>query len=117
MFDIDKFLNGEQGIEVCSQRLFYDFCAWASRHGYTWRNGADPVSEELTEGAYNHSLFTASGVCRYASDRRSAYIMLNGHLSQRTSSYAHRNSIECVYFSNIPDETLVDEDGFEAEIL
>ena len=65
MFDIDKFLNGEQGIEVYNQRMFNDFRAWASRHGYTWRNGADPMSEELTEGD-NHSLSTASGVRRYA---------------------------------------------------
>lgn len=117
MFDIDKFLNGEQGIEVYNQRMFYDFRTWASRHGYTWRNGADPASEELTEGENDRGLYTASGVRRYAGNRRSIYVMLNGHLSQRTASYAHSNGIECVYFSNIPDETLVDEDGFEAEVL
>ena len=116
MFDIDKFLNGEQGIEVYNQRTFYDFRAWASRHGYTWRNGADPMSEELTEGS-NHSLSTASGVRRYAGDRRNIYIMLDGHLSQRMLSYAHSNGIERVYFDNIPDDTLVDEDGFEVETL
>ena len=116
MFDIDKFLNGEQGIEVYNQRTFYDFRAWASRHGYTWRNGADPMSEELTEGN-NHSLSTASGVRRYAGDRRNIYIMLDGHLSQRMLSYAHSNGIERVYFNNIPDDTLVDEDGFEVETL
>ena len=116
MFDIDKFLNGEQGIEVYNQRTFYDFRAWASRHGYTWRNGADPMSEELTEGD-NRSLFTASGVRRYAGDRRNVYIMLDGHLSQRMLSYAHSNGIERVYFDNIPDDTLVDEDGFEVETL
>ena len=116
MFDIDKFLNGEQGIEVYNQRMFNDFRAWASRHGYTWRNGADPMSEELTEDD-NHSLSTASGVRRYAGGRRNIYIMLNGHLRQRMLSYAHINNIERVYFDNIPDDTLVDEDGFEVETL
>lgn len=116
MFDIDKFLTGEQGIEVYNQRMFHDFCAWASRHGYTWHNGADPMSEELAEGD-NHDLSTASGVRRYAGNRRNIYIMLNGHLSQRMPVYAHRNNIERVYFDSIPDDTLVDEDGFEVETL
>ena len=116
MFDIDKFLNGEQGIEVYNQRMFNNFRAWASRHGYTWRNGADPMSEELTEGD-NHSLSTASGVRRYAGDRRNIYIMLDGHLSQRMLSYAHSNGSERVYFDNSPVDTLVDEDGFEVETL
>lgn len=116
MFDIDKFLSGEQGIEVYNQRTFHDFRAWASRHGYTWRNGADPMSEELTEGI-NHSLFTASNVRRYAGNRRNIYFMLDGHLSQRMLSYAHSNGIERVYFDDIPDDTLVDENGFEVETL
>lgn len=116
MFDIDKFLNGEQGIEVYNQRTFYDFRAWASRHGYTWRNGADPMSEELTEGD-NHSLSTASGVRRYAGNRRNIYIMLNGHLSQRQQCYARSHNIERVNFNEVPDDTLVDADGFEVETL
>ena len=116
MFDIDKFLNGEQGIEVYNQRMFNDFRAWASRHGYTWRNGADPMSEELTEDD-NHSLSTASGVRRYAGGRRNIYIMLNGHLSQRQQCYARSHNIERVNFSEIPDDTLVDADGFEVETL
>ena len=116
MFDIDKFLNGEQGVEVYNQRMFNDFRAWASRHGYTWRNGADPMSEELTEDD-NHSLSTASGVRRYAGNRRNIYIMLNGHLSQRQQCYARSHNIERVNFNEVPDDTLVDADGFEVETL
>lgn len=116
MFDIDKFLAGEQGIEVYNQRMFHEFRAWASRHGYTWRNGADPMSEELTEGD-NYSLSTASGVRRYAGNRRNVYIMLNGHLSQRQQCYARSHNIERVNFNEIPDDTLVDADGFELETL
>ena len=116
MFDIDKFLNGEQGIEVYNQRMFHGFRAWASRHGYTWRNGADPMSEELTEDD-NHDLSTASCVRRYAGNRRNVYIMLNGHLSQRQQCYARSHNIERVNFNEIPDDTLVDADGFEVETL
>lgn len=116
MFDIDRFIAGEQGIEVYNQRTFNEFRAWASRHGYTWRNGADPMSEELTEDD-SHSLSTTSGVRRYAGGRRNIYIMLVGRLSQRMLSYAHSNNIELVYFDSIPDDTLVDADGFEVETL
>ena len=116
MFDIDKFLSGEQGIEVYNQRMFHDFRAWASRHGYTWRNGKDPMSEELIDGD-NRTLSTASGVCRYVGNRRNVYVMMNGHLSQRMLSYARSNGIELVYFDDIPDDTLVDDNGFEVETL
>ena len=45
------------------------------------------------------------------------YIMLNGHLSQRQQCYARSHNIERINFSEIPDDTLVDADGFEVETL
>ena len=116
MFDIDKFLAGEQGIEVYNQRTFHEFRAWATRHGLTWRNGADPMSEALLDDG-EYGLTTERGTHRYVGNRCNMYIMLNGHLSQRMLSYAHSNNIERVYFDNIPDDTLVDDDGFEVETL
>ena len=116
MFDIDKFLAGEQGIEVYNQRTFHEFRAWATRHGLTWRNGADPMSEALLDyGEYG--LTTERGTHRYVGDRCNMYIMLDGHLSQRQQCYARSHNIERVNFNEVPDDTLVDADGFEVETL
>lgn len=68
MFDIDKFIAGEQGIFVYNQRTFHEFRAWATRHGWTWRNGADPMSETLVDDG-NHGLSTESGTHRYVGNR------------------------------------------------
>ncbi len=116
MFDIDKFLAGEQGIEVYNQRTFNEFRAWASRHGWTWRNGADPMNERLVDDG-NYGLSTERGTRRYVGGRCNIYVMLNGHLSQRQQCYARTNNIERIGFNDIPDDTLIDADGFEVETL
>lgn len=118
MFDIDSFLAGEQCVEIYSQNDFRSFCAWATRHNLTWRNGADPMSEVLHEDTDgNNDLLNANNVRRYCGNRVNVYVLIDGHLSQRHRRYAYNNGIERVSFDNIPDDTLVDENGFEVETL
>lgn len=117
MFNIDSFLAGEQGIEIYTQNSFRSFCAWATRHNLTWRNGADPMSEALHEVEDNYTLVNENNVRRYVGNRCNVYVMIDGHLSQRQRCYALHNNIERISFDNIPDDTLVDENGFEVETL
>lgn len=115
MFDLDEFMAGRQGITVYTIRDFQVFCNWASRHNLTWRNGADPATEEH----YNDgdSIHNPNGVHRYVPGRPNIYVVLNGHLSQRTRGYARRNSIEMFDFCRIPNDAYIDDEGFEAEVF
>lgn len=112
MFDFDSFMEGRQGVTVYAIRDFQAFCNWASRHSLTWKNGADPA----TEACHNDgNIVNESGVRRFVPGRPNVYVFLNGHLSQRTRGYARRNSIETWDFCRIPDDSYIDEDGFEVE--
>lgn len=116
MFNIDSFNVGEHGIVLYDKHEFRQFCGWAHRHGYSWAHGIDPAAEELHEDITGHGdLLNASNVRRYCGSRANIYVLVDGHLSQRQRVYANRNAIELFSFNNIPDETQVDEDGFEVE--
>lgn len=117
MFDFDEFMAGRQGIVMYTIHDFEMFCRWASRHNLTWRNGADPVEEQQSLHNDGNSIQNPSGVRRYVPGRPNVYVIVNGHLSQRKRSFARNNNIEMFDFCRIPDDTFIDDEGFEAEIF